>query len=156
VGATVKGDLLNPTLMGHEPRDWTSRLPWRLGSQVFVGFFGGPVGVTIVAALNGARLGLARRRIGLIVAIGLAATIAAVLVAGLLGGDSTRLLVQVAGVATAGPLHLLQRSADRVFSTFSPHEDSDDDHASLWGPGFAAVVAGWLVQAPLVVAVERL
>jgi hypothetical protein len=154
--ATVKGDLLTPTLQGHRPRDWASRRPWRLSSQVFVAFLGGPLAVTLIAALNGERLALDRSRLGLIALIGLAGTAAGVLAAGLLPGDAPRLIVQVAGVLTCGPLYVLQRSPDRVFSTFSPHDDPDEDYGSLWGPGFAAVVAGWIVQAPLVLALESL
>ena len=146
----VKGDLLTPTLTEHRPRDWHERLPWRLGSQVFVAFLGGPVAVTIIAVLNGARLRMPRERLLLMAAIGVAGTIAGVLAAGLIDLGSARLLVQVAGVLTAGPLHLLQRSPDRVHSTFSPHHDPEDDYGSLWLPGLGAVLAGWLVQLTLV------
>ena len=149
--ATVKGDLLTPTLTQHRPRDWSQRLPWQLGSQVFVGFLGGPVAVTIIAVLNGARLRMPPPRLALMAAIGVAGTIAGVLAAGLIdAGTAPRLLVQVAGVVTYGPLYLLQRSPDRVHSTFSPHPDPDDDYGSLWAPGFAAVIAGWVVQFALV------
>jgi hypothetical protein len=149
--ATVKGDLLTPTLGDHRPRDWTARLPWQLGSQVFVAFLGGPVAVTIIAVLNGLRLRMPPARVALMVAIGVAGTIAGVLAAGLIdAGTAPRLLVQVAGVVTYGPLYLLQRSPDRVHSTFSPHTDPEDDYGSLWGPGLAAVIVGWAVQFTLV------
>jgi hypothetical protein len=154
--ATVKGDLLTPTLGNHRPRDRSSRRPWHLSSQVFVAFLGGPLAVTLVAVLNGLRLRMARSKLAVMVAIGAAGMIAGVLAAGLMAGDTPRLLVQIAGVLTSGPLYLLQRSPDRVYTTFSPREDPDEDYASLWGPGFAAVLAGWAVQAPLVVAVEAL
>jgi hypothetical protein len=154
--ATVKGDLLTATLTEHRPRDWKARLPWQLGSQVFVAFFGGPLAVMIIAVLNGLRLRMGRSDLALMATIGVVGTAAGVLAAGLLDGDTPRLLVQVAGVLTYGPLHLLQRSPDRVHSTFSPHEDPAEDYGSLWAPGFAAVVAGWLVQAPLVLAVDSL
>jgi hypothetical protein len=149
--ATAKGDLLAPTLADHRPRDWTARRPWRLGSQVFVAVLGGPVAVTIIAVLNGLRLRMPRSRLTVMAAIGLAGTIAGVLTAGLIdAGGAPRLLIQVAGVLTCGPLYLLQRSPDRVHSTFSPHTDAEDDHAPLWGPGIAAVLGGWLVQFTLV------
>lgn len=155
--APVKGDLLTPTLSEHRPRDWHAHLPWQLGSQVFVAFLGGPVAVTIIAVLNGARLRMPRSLLWVMAAIGTAGAIAGVLTAGLVdAGTAPRLFVQVAGVVTYGPLYLLQRSPDRVHSTFSPHADPDDDYASLWLPGIAAVVAGWLVQLPLVAGVAAL
>ena len=155
--ATVEGDLLTPTLTEHRPRDWSSPLPWRLGSQVFVAFLGGPVAVTIIALRNGARLRMPRSPLLAMAAVGVAGTIAAVLAARFIdAGVAPRLLVQVAGVVTYGALFVLQRSPDRVHSTFSPHEDADDDYASLWGPGVLAVLAGWAVQWPLAVAVMSL
>ena len=155
--ATVRGDLLTPTLAEHRPRDWSSHLPWQLGSQVFVAFLGGPFAVTLIAVLNGARLRMPRPRLLAMVAIGAAGMLAGVLAAGLIdAGAGPRLLVQIAGVVTFGPLYLLQRSPDRVHSTFSPHPDPEDDYGSLWGPGLAAVLAGWLVQFPLVALVIAL
>ena len=155
--ATVKGDLLTPTLTEHRPRDWNAHLPWQLGSQVFVAFLGGPLAVTIIAVLNGTRLRMPRSRLLLMAAIGALGTIAGVLAAGLIdAGAAPRLLVQIAGVVTYGPLYLLQRSPDRVHGTFSPHPDPEDDYGSLWGPGIAAVVTGWLVQFALVAAVMEL
>lgn len=155
--ATVQGDLLTPTLGHHRPRDWAGSLPWQLGSQVFVAFLGGPVAVAIIAVVNGRRLRMPRERLALMGAIGVVGTIAGVLAAGLIdAGAAPRLLVQVAGVLTYGPLYLLQRSPDRVHSTFSPHPEAEDDYGSLWGPGLAAVLAGWIVQLPLVALVMQL
>lgn len=155
--ATVKGDLLTPTLTEHRPRDWSAHLPWQLGSQVFVAFLGGPLAVTIIAVLNGVRLRMPRSSLLLMAAIGAVGTIAGALAAGLIdAGAAPRLLVQIAGVVTSGPLYLLQRSPDRVHSTFSPHTDPEDDYGSLWGPGIAAVLTGWLVQFSLVAAVVEL
>lgn len=146
------GDLLAPTLAGHEPRTWDRRLPWRLQSQVFVGFFGGALAVTIIAVLNGRRLRMPTDRVAVIAAIGVLGTVVGILAAGLVDGSggASRLVVQLAGVLTCGPLYRLQRSPDRVHSTFSPHEDPDDDHASLVLPGIAAVIGSLVVQAALV------
>jgi hypothetical protein len=153
--APVHGDLLTPTLAGHRPRDWGSRLPWRVSSQLYVAFLGGPLAVLLVALLNAPRLRLGGRTVALIVAVGVAGTVAGVLAAALVPGDTApRLVVQLAGVASYGALYLLQRSPDRIHSTFSPHEDPDDDYASLWRPGLAAIVAAWLVQGPLIALLE--
>jgi fatty acid desaturase len=152
-------ELLTPTLAAHRPRTWTpGRLPWRLGSQVYVAFLGGPVAVGLIAVLNGARLAMPRAALVRMALVALAGTVAGVAGAALVPGDAAapRLLVQLAGVLTCGVLHLVQRSPDRVHSTFSPHEDPDDDYDSLVAPGLAAIVAGWVVQIPLVSAVEGL
>ena len=155
--APGNGDLLTPTLAEHRPRDWSSPLPWRLGSQVFVAFLGGPVAVTIIAVLNGGRLRMPGSQLGVMAGIGVAGTIGAVLAARFIdAGVAPRLLVQIAGVVTYGALFVLQRSPDRVHSTFSPHDDPDDDYDALWGPGLLAVLAGWAVQWPLAVAVMSL
>jgi hypothetical protein len=130
-------------------------LPWRLGSQVYVAFLGGPVALTAVAVLNAARLRMSQGAVALVVALGVLVTAAGVVAATLIDGDTTpRLVVQVAGVLLAGPLYLLQRAPDRVHSTFSPNDDVDDDYASLWVPGTAACIAGWIVQGALVAAAE--
>ena len=149
--ALVRGDLLTPTLTEHRPRDWSTGRPWRLGSQVYVAFLGGPLAVALIAVLNGLRLRMPRPKLLAMAAIGVAGTIVGVLAAGLIdAGAAPRLLVQLAGVVTYGPLYLLQRSPDRVHGTFSPHDDPDDDYDALWGPGLAAVLGGWLVQFALV------
>ena len=154
--ATVDGDLLRPTLGAHRPRDWSSRLPWRASSEVYVGLLGGPVAVTIIAALNARRLRMSRRSAWLMVLIGGVGMLAAALAATLGAGDTARQSVQLAGVLTTGPLYLLQRSPDRVHATFSPHADGREDYASLVRPGIAAILAGIVVEGGIVAALEQL
>lgn len=152
----VHGDLLTPTLQQHQPRDWERMaLPWQPRYEVYVGFLGGPVAVTLIAVLNGIRLRMERRALALMAVLGLLATIAGVAAATQIAGDTApRLFVQLAGVLVTGPLYLLQRTPDRVHTTYSPNEDVDDDHASLWGPGAAACVAGWIVTGLLIAGIE--
>jgi hypothetical protein len=149
-------DLLTPTLQGHLPR--TGVRPWRLGSQVYVAFFGGVLGVTAIALMNAGMLHApARVRAG-ILAIG-AAGFAAVLAAAvlLLGGDSApdgaRIPLTLVGVVAWGGMFLLQRPYDRIYATFSRESDEDELYESLLGPGIAAVIAGFLVQGIIVAAV---
>ena len=150
-------ELLTPTLAAHRPRSWSpGDLPWRPASQVYVAFLGGPVAVGIIAVLNGARLAMPRAALVRMALVALAGTVAGIAGAVLVPGDSVapRLLVQLAGVLTFGLLYLAQRSPDRVHSTFSPHEEPEDDYDSLLGPGLAAVVAGWFVQALVIGVLE--
>ena len=153
--AALEQELLTPTLGGHRARDWSSRLPWRVTSQVYVGLIGGPVAVTAIALLNARRLRvgeISRRAMAL---IGISGLVAGVLAAALVPGQTApRLFLQLAGVLTYGGLYLVQRAPDRVHSTFSPNDDPDDDYASLLGPGLAAVVLGWSVEIALVLGLE--
>ena len=149
--------LLAPSLAGHVPRDRAAAKPWRLNSQVYVAILGGPLAVTVVAAANAGRLRMPGRRIGAIVAIGLAVLVAVALLAALADLDSAaRLAVQLSGVLAFGPMFLLQRPFDRIHGVFSPNEDDDEDHASLWVPGIAAVVLGAIVTGIVLAAVEDL
>ena len=152
----AKEDLLTPTLQGHLPR--VGVRPWRLGSQVYVAFFGGVLAVTPIAFLNAGMLHApARVRAG-IVAIGVAG-FAVVLVAAavLLGGDSVPdgagTALTLVGVAAWGGMFLLQRSYDRIYATFSREEDEEELYESLIGPGLIAVIAGFVTQTAIVGAV---
>jgi len=151
-----EGELFAPTLDEHRPRDWATRLPWRLSSQVYVGILGGPLAVGVIAVLNARRLGMARGARRLVAAIAAAGTILAIVAAALVPGDAPRLLIQLGGALTYAALHRVQRAPDRIHTTFSPHDDPAQDYASLWVPGIAAVAAGLVVQLGLVALVEAL
>lgn len=149
-------DLLRPTLQEHLPR--TGVRPWRLGSQVYVAFFGGVLAVTAIAFLNAGMLHTpARVRAGILAfgAAGLTAVI--VLAAVLLGGDDVpsgaRTALTFVGVLAWGGMFLLQRPYDRVYATFSREKDPDEQYESLIGAGLVAVVLGFFVQITIVTAV---
>jgi hypothetical protein len=152
----AREDLLTPTLQGHLPR--VGLRPWRLGSQVYVAFFGGVLGVTPIAFLNAGMLQApARVRAG-IVAIGVAGFAAVVAAAAfLLDGDSVpdgaRTALTLVGVLAWGGMFLLQRPYDRIYATFSREQHEDDKYESLFGPGLVAVIAGFLTQGAIVAAV---
>jgi hypothetical protein len=152
----AREDLLTPTLQGHLPR--VGMRPWRLGSQVYVAFFGGVLAVTPIAFFNAVMLQApARVRAG-IVALGVAG-FAAVLVAAafLLDGDSVpdgaRTALTLVGVLAWGGMFLLQRPYDRIHSSFSRERDEDEMYESLLGPGLVAVIAGFIAQTAIVGAV---
>ena len=144
-----RDDLLQPTLAGHERRPSPSR-PWRLGSHVYVGFFGGPLAVGAVAAYNSVALGMPRSARLAIAAIALAAEAVFVAFVVATGTDETRLVSIIVGLAAFGGVYLLQRSADRVYHY---HADDDDPYASLFVPGLIAVIVARVVEAVLIVGV---
>jgi hypothetical protein len=151
----MSSDLLAPTLQDHRPRDPDSR-PWRLGSQVYLAILGGVFAVTPIAVLNARKLGMPKAQVRLVVAAGLAGVVALgvyalVFVAGGEVERGTRLGGQLIGVAAWAPMYLLQRPWDRVYATFSPGEDDDEAYEPLWGPGLAAIIAGNVLLALILV-----
>jgi hypothetical protein len=127
----VAGNLLTPTLEGYVPRDATAARPWRLGSQVYVAFFGGILAVTAIAYLNALRLRApAGVRAGIVAigALGLAVllVVAAVVFGGGSAPDGARPALTLVGVAAYGGLYLVQRPWDRVYGAFSAR-DADED-----------------------------
>jgi hypothetical protein len=133
---TFDDDLLTPTLEGVR-RDALPEgdRPWRIGSQVYVGFFGGPLAVGAIAYVNGGRLAMEGPRRAVLLGVGLAGLLAALVAAIVVGEDSVRFVGRAAGLATAGALYWLMRPADRRYAMRRPEE-----YDSLLGPGFAAVV----------------
>jgi hypothetical protein len=154
----ARDDLFQPSLRGvaRKPREVGSR-PWRLGSQFYVAFFGGPLAVAAIAWFNSERLGMpasTRRWIAATGVAGLIASVAAALVIETDFGGAQRLIVRIAGVVAFGLLYLLQRAPDRVYHAFNDG-DEDDLYDSLWGPGLAATFGLGILQAIiLAVAIE--
>jgi hypothetical protein len=152
----ARDDLLTPTLQGYVPR--SGDRPWRLGSQVYVAFFGGVLAVTAIAFMNALLLHApARVRAG-IVAIGAAGLAGVIVVAALLfSGDSVpdgaRIALTLVGVLAWGGMYLLQRPWDRLYTSFAREEDEDDLYESLLGPGFLATIVGFLLNIAIVGAV---
>jgi hypothetical protein len=115
--------------------------PWRLGSQFYVAFFGGPLAAGAIGYVNAKRLGLPGPRLTAIAAIGVACFVGAVAVAVALAdtdaGRGPRLMLAVAGVVAYLGVRELQKEADRLYGLTRDDEQAYD---SLWGPGLAAVV----------------
>jgi hypothetical protein len=152
-------DLFTPSLQDHVPRhERTALQPWRLGSQVYVAFFGGVLAVTAIALINAGLLRAPGRVRAGILACGAAGLAVVVLLASLLlSGDDVpegaRTALTLVGVAAWGGMYLLQRPWDRVYSSFSRESDEDELYESLVGPGLVAVIAGFVTQTAIVTAV---
>jgi hypothetical protein len=157
---TTSPDLFAPTLQTHEAAVERPK-PWRLGSQLWVAFFGGALAYTAIAYLNGQRLGLPKARLQQILAIGAVGFIATIIVDYMLlnqmSSDSlsdesrgARFAGRIVAVAVYGIVYQMQKSADRVYRY--AHNDS---YASLWKPGLIAVFGLGIVQNLLVFAIVR-
>jgi hypothetical protein len=152
-------DLLTPTLQEHRPRSPSARRPWRLGSQLYVAFFGGVIAVTAIALVNAMRLRVPGRvllTIAGIGALGLAAVVAFIAIFFGNGGDESgptglQIGVQVISVAAWGLMFLVQRQWGRVYEMYTQH---DEPHVSLLLPGLIAVLAGGALQVAIVIAVS--
>lgn len=156
-----RDDLFSPTLQGRVGRR-TGEKPWRLQSQFWVAFFGGALAATVIAYLNGTRLGLSERRRRAILLTGAAGLLATVALSLILGsGDvgaaadrSAQSAVRLGGRVIAVIAYLvfyrLQKAADHTYSFYSQEED---EYASLWKPGLAAVFGLGIVQGAGVLAV---
>ncbi|WP_055590168.1 hypothetical protein [Peterkaempfera griseoplana] len=139
---TSTDPLLQPTLQqtGRGPA------PWRLSSQGYVAFFGGSLAGTAVAVANALRLGLPRRTVLGVAAIGAAGLAATAALALVVGGAELGLLRLVPVAAYLGQARL-QRDRNRAFVLRGGR------HASLLGVGIAAVLGLGLLE---VVAIDAM
>jgi len=148
-------ELLSPALAGVEYElPVEGRRPWRLSSQLYVGFFGGAIATTVIAWMNATRLGLSQRDRLLIAGVGVVALLAAAVAVFVLDPDGNRrirLIVSFTGIATAAAQRLLQAKADRRYG-FRHGEGAYD---SLWVPGLIAVLVLGTVEAVLLYLVIR-
>jgi hypothetical protein len=150
-------DLFTPTLVDLPARPAGTPRPWRLSSQLYVAFLGGPLAAAAVAWLNGRRLGLEPARLRLVPAVGaLGLGVAlAVAAAAHASGSVPRIVSQVSGIACFFVLRELQRPADHRYRMAA--RGKGDAYESLLGPGLAiAVVCGLITAAifvPVVLAV---
>lgn len=140
--------LLQPVLVGRERGPGYK--PWRLQSQIYVGFFGGALAVGAIAFANAVMLGMPVRARAAIVALVLAAEAALLTTVALTETGVIRLGLPVAGVLVYGGAFLIQRSADRVYHY---HTDEDEPYASLFGAGLVACILGRIVDATIAGAV---
>ena len=143
-------DLLQPTVTTNPPA--SRQKPWRIGSQVWIAFFGGILPVTVIAILNAQRLGIDKRKRWLMAAAGFVALV-------ILGAlwfrvpvkpsfitfareaRDMRIYGRVIAVAVFLLLAAMQKPAEARYMTFS-----DGEHASLWKAGFLATFFLGLLQ----------
>ena len=142
-------ELLKPTIA-----EETSSMdpPWSVDSLVYPAFFGGPLAVTFLAAVNARRLGVGQRHQALIVATGVAALVAQLAVIAFVlqqvSSGAQRFSYSLAGVAVWGVAKYVQRRPFRIYLL------RGGTPANLWGPGIAAVLASVLIQFILVTVVN--
>lgn len=150
VPASVTSDLLSPSLQEHVPRARDAAKPWRLGSQVYVAFFGGVLAATLIAVLNARRLRMPRRETLKILAAAALGLVGLEVLAYVVGsadetGQGVRVAMRVLALAAWGLMYLVQRPYDRVYSAFS-REDEDEEYSSLIIPGLLAAIVLGLVE----------
>jgi hypothetical protein len=144
-------ELLAPSLGTHRPRARDAARPWRLGSQVYVAFFGGPLAATAIAFANAVRLQVPLSKRMAILGIGLVAFGAVLAVAFGLSDASRqglRVALNLVAVGGWGVMYLIQRPYERIFMAFGGEE-----HQSLVVPGLLAVVVCGVLQTAAVAAV---
>jgi hypothetical protein len=141
----VADDLLKPTIT-ETPQPL--RRPWRVDSLVYPAFFGGPLAVTYVGAINARRLGVGNRQIALIVATGAAALVAQLMVVVFLLDELStgvqRLSFSVAGIIVWSVAKLVQQRPFRIFLL------RGGEPASLWGVGIGVVLASAAIELILI------
>jgi uncharacterized membrane protein len=152
--ADDRDELLTPSLTQSALRELPpGRKPWRLGSQFYVSFFGGPLAAAAVGFMNADRLELPRDRRAAIVAAGLLGF--ALAIALLLTVDSEwtrpRFLLAVTGVLAYAVVHRLQHAADRRYAL---GRDDESAYDSLWQAGLAIVLVAGLASAAVLVTLE--
>ena len=145
-----RDDLLRPTLAGHDAAAKTYK-PYRLSSQVYVGFFGGALALGAIGFLNAALLRMPVRARIAIVAIALAAEAALVAFILATNTDEGRIASIAAGLVAYGGAYLVQRSADRVYHF---HADDEEPYQGLFGPGLLACICARVVEAALIYGVS--
>jgi hypothetical protein len=149
-------DLFAPSLgEGRRRVPPSGERPWRLGSQFYVAFLGGPVAAGLVGYLNGRRLGLPSARLAVIAAVGLvslAAVAVAVAAVGWSENRPLRLLSAVGGVVAYLGIRQLQQDADRRYGV---GRREDETYDSLWLPGLGIVLLGGVAAAVVLAVVAR-
>jgi hypothetical protein len=146
---TVADDLFTPTIA--PPTYEVRRPPWRPQSLIFPAVFGGPTAVTVLALVNGHRLGLPRRTNLAVLGVGLAALAARLVVTLVVFDDGADRPVRLIG-ALAGALVWLAASATQK-RRFRAYELRGGEPASLWLPGIGAVLVLGFAEALLILLV---
>ncbi|MER7330105.1 MULTISPECIES: hypothetical protein [unclassified Micromonospora] len=139
-------DLFTPTIA---PAAYeTRRPPWRPQSLIFPAAFGGPTAVTVLALVNGSRLGLSRRANLAVLGAGLAGLAARVAVTLGFFADGSDRPSRLIG-ALSGALVWLAASATQK-RPFRAYELRGGKPASLWLPGVGAVLLLGFAEAALI------
>ncbi|WP_438016882.1 hypothetical protein WMF18_39805 [Sorangium sp. So ce315] len=154
-GKRPTDDLLTPTLQhAGERQAAPGKRPFRLQSQIWIGVLGGVVPMFLLGMINAGRLRLPAEQRRRMLLLGLAALAAMLAVwswamFSAYGQESAdapgfRREIRLANQLLGGLLCLaygrLQQLADRRF------QFAGGEHASLWIPGIAAVLAGLALQ----------
>ncbi|MGW4497205.1 hypothetical protein ACWENR_01095 [Micromonospora sp. NPDC004336] len=142
-------DLFTPTITpaAYEAR----RPPWRPHSLIFPAVFGGPTAATVLALVNGHRLGLPRRANLAVLGVGLAALAARLVVTLAIFDDEADRPARLVG-ALAGALVWLAASTAQK-RRFRAYELRGGEPASLWLAGVGAVFLLGFAEALLLVLV---
>jgi hypothetical protein len=140
-------DLFTPTITRPLRQ---GRPPWRPQSLVVPAILGGPAAVTVLALVNGRRLGVPGRALLPLAAVGVLAVALRAVTTLALGSD--RPVQLVGALAGAGVWLLVARAQKRPFRR---SELRGEEPASLWWPGVAAVcLIGPAESLPLLLALR--
>ncbi|MGC4786705.1 hypothetical protein ACLQ22_02495 [Micromonospora sp. DT178] len=143
---TVADDLFTPTIA--PPTYEVRRPPWRPQSLIFPAVFGGPTAVTVLALVNGHRLGVSRPARLAVLGAGLAALIARLAITLAIFDDGGNRPVRLVGALAGGLVWLVAATTQK--RQFRAYELRGGQPASLWLPGLGAVLLLGFTEAVLV------
>lgn len=141
-------DLFTPTIA---PTTDDRRPPWRPQSLVYPALLGGPTAVTVLALVNGVRLGVSRRAALAVAGTGVAALSARIAVTAWLSAAGTERPGRLIGSLAGGLVWLLVAATQK--SRFRAYQLRGGEPASLWGPGIAAVLLLGFAEGALILLV---
>ncbi|MEU4776772.1 hypothetical protein [Micromonospora sp. NPDC023633] len=143
---TVADDLFTPTIApaAYEAR----RPPWRPQSLIFPAAFGGPTAVTVLALVNGRRLGASRPAHLAVLGTGLAGLVARLTITLAFFDDGGNRPVRLIGALAGGLVWLVAAATQKRL--FRAYELRGGQPASLWLPGLGAVFVLGFAEAVLV------
>lgn len=143
----MQDELFQPTITEQPP---PGEPPWRPESIMYPAFFGGPLAAATLGVINGARLRLPRPHLLVIAGAGVAALGGRIAATWAIGaGSGVRLVGSIAGALVWLVIMAVQRRPFRAYLY------RDAEPASLVGPGFAAAIAGGLVEVGLILVLVR-
>jgi hypothetical protein len=141
----VVNDLFTPTIRALPT---TGKPPWSVSMLVFPAIIGGPLAITVLALINGRRLGIAPGGQLAVAAAGVCAMVLRLWVlAVVLSSTDGRVVSALTGALAYGPVLLVQRRPYRAFTLRGGEADG------LLLPGFVAAAGGAVIEAVLAAAV---